>query len=178
MFKLIRKTMNGIFKVSFNRDLSNQEIDGIVKLSNLLFESKTNISSRSDNVSSSSDDDDDFFPDAQQTPSLKERMSITNEQKFVAQNPINHINLGTYHPPTKGVRLRMFSLLQHKSGRVQLIRFIRELTGISVAGIIEILMGNYPCPILTLENAEKIHCELRSMGVFAKIVDGEYRPGV
>lgn len=92
-------------------------------------------------------------------------------QTELGQYPKDSIDLGTYEEPLNGVRIKMLHILT--AGRIQAVKRLREATGISIYGCKEIVYGNFPCPILTVDTAQIVLNEWKQLGIYAKIVSAD-----
>jgi hypothetical protein len=95
-----------------------------------------------------------------------------NGQNKLGEKPVSEINMMGYQEPKEGVRIKM---LAFPEARTKAIWAFRNQTGISLIGSRDIVYGNFPCPILKPEIAEKIMADFRSLEVFAKIVPADNR---
>lgn len=89
-------------------------------------------------------------------------------QKKLGEFPVDNINLGSYQPPDTGFRIKMLHIPE--LNKLSAIKIFREATGISILGVKEIFLGNYPCPVLTLEIARHIAEEYKKLNIFCKVV--------
>lgn len=161
-FKLTHTNKNGTFKVVLNRDPDASEITAICQLAiNLVpCEEATGMSEQ------------EYFgpprPNNDLYTHIKDGEFSSITQSKLGEKPVSSIKMGEYVEPTDGVRIKMLALVS--IGRVAAFKAFREETGISLVGCKEIVYGNYPCPVLTLDVAKRILERLQAAEVYAKIV--------
>lgn len=167
-FKLVHSNKNGTFKIELNRDLSSNEIMDLCQLA-------TNLVPCEEASSSIVQEYPFRGPVKVYGPSLPtdgaiQSSGINDTQTRLGQFPKEKINLGDYVPPSGGenFRIKMVSLVE--TNKVPVFKIFRDETGISLMGCKEVLYGNYPCPPLPLDKAQRILEKFREYNVFAKIV--------
>jgi hypothetical protein len=162
MFKLTHTNKNGTFKIILNRDVSNSEMNSLCQLAANLVPSE---------ITPAVSEAEFFGPQQNPKDTINDLISHIQSQSGqvkLGETPVDHINLGTYKVPIDGVRIKMLSFMD--TAKIPAVKAFREATGIGAVGCKEIICGNYPCPILTLETATKILEKFKELSVFAKIV--------
>jgi ribosomal protein L7/L12 len=150
-FKINIKRDTGKFSVSLRDDITFEQMRDIVNVAEaILTETKTPLVSAIENESHNN--------------------NSLNGQSKLGERPVEKINLGTYIEPPSGVRLRIYNLIDREKATT--IKNMRVITGISLMGCKEIVYGNYPSPIFSLENGEKLIELFKTVDVFAKLVPG------
>lgn len=159
-FKLTIKNSQGIFKVHLNRDVSNKEIMEICQVA-------TNV--LPDEVRAAAPVYGPHPPPSSSLGSLAQSETIIGlrGQTQLGERPVSTINLGGYKEPQDGVRIKMLHMV---SPIVPAVKAFRAVTDVSMMGCKEIIYGNYPCPILSLEDAQKIIEDFHKLEIYAKIV--------
>jgi hypothetical protein len=163
-FKPTRKNKNGTFKVDVPRDLSQSQMIALCQLAINLVPQEDDAGMTEKQYFGPNLPQQDLFTHTQN------QSSLTTQTKL-GEFPVDSINMGTYVMPDQGVKIRMLSFTQ--IGRVAAFKAFHDETGISLYGSRAIVYGNFPCPILTAEVAEKIMVRLRAADVYAKIVPVE-----
>jgi hypothetical protein len=158
MFEIKYNTKSGhLFHVIIPREVNTQEAHDLAQLA-------LNITTQTTN-----DDEPVFGP--QQTPLAdhinEESGSSVATQNKLGEHPVEYINLLSYKEPATGVRIKM---LHFPEARMKALKLFREITGIGIIGCRDIVYGNFQCPVLSLEMAEKIMSEFKKLDVYAKIV--------
>lgn len=148
-FKLTHSNKNGIFKIVLYRDISDKEMSDICKLATNLVPAAI------------SEPVYGLYPQVADN-------SISSQSKL-GEKPVDNISLGSYKEPNDGVRIKMLHMVNN-SDKVPSVKIFRSATDISMLGCKDIVLGNYPCPILKLETAQVILENLRNINVYAKIV--------
>lgn len=147
-FKLEHSNKFGDIKINLARDVSAEEMMDLCQFA--------------DHILSSGGEEESA--EKQYGP-----MPVAEElQSRLGQKPTANINMGTYSEPDDGVRLKMLHMID--TNRIAAFKILNEATGISMSGCKDIIYGNYPCPILTVETAGVIIEQFKSINVFAKIV--------
>jgi hypothetical protein len=156
IFKLKYKNKNGSFSISLNRDIPHSEITAICQLAINLVKEEVGQTEA------------EFFGPPKPDDLFAYARDYNTTQTKLGEKPVDSINLGSYTPVADGVRIKMLSFTQ--VGRIAAFKAFRDETGISLIGVKEIVYGNYPCPVLTVDVAVKILEKLKAAEVYAKIV--------
>jgi len=90
----------------------------------------------------------------------------------LGERPQDSINFLNYKEPLEGVRIKILALPQQRKEAIKAFRFH---TDISLSASMHIIYGNFLCPLLTMETAEKIMEDFRKLEVYAKIVAADSR---
>jgi hypothetical protein len=160
-FKLVIKNSNGDFKVNLKRELTNKEIFEICQVAmNILPDTPAESSIVYGPHPASS-------LGSLGAMGYREPVIGLKGQTKLGEKPVDSINMGGYKEPEDGVRIKMVHM---PAPIVPAVKVFRTLTDISMLGCKEIIYGNYQCPILTLETAQKIIEEFHKLNIFAKIV--------
>lgn len=163
-FKLEHSNKNGTFKIKLYREVSSEEMAELCQLASNLVPYEEGFRSNLSPIGAPIYGP--HLPADIDTP-----ITTSYSQKNLGDQPVENISMGSYVEPENGFRIKMLYMIE--TGRVPAIRAFRDATGISIIGCKEIVYGNYPCPILTLETAQHILAEFRKLNVFAKIVSSE-----
>jgi hypothetical protein len=160
-FKLVHENNRGSFKLKLNREVSKQEMDQICQLADNLLSGGSCFQQPEPVV---------YGPHQQDAYSNAYNITTpTNpSQTKLGEFPVTSINMGTYKEPEDGVRIKMLHFIE--LGRIPAFKAFKEATGIAVYGCKDIIYGNYPCPILTLETARTILEKFKALNIYAKIV--------
>ena len=167
-FKLVHSNKHGTFKVDLVRDISAEEAEQLCAVAFTIVPCEEKVSSERSYPGPYAVP---YGPQRPPTQTLDlDQQDLFNHanSKKLGENPVDKINLGNFVPPTDGVRIKMLHMVE--TDKVPVIKMVRDVTGISLMGCREICYGNYPCPILSLEMAQKILENFRTFNVFAKIV--------
>lgn len=156
--KLVIKNKQGNFKVSLKRETTNKDLMDLCQIANSLFpDPKEERPVYGPHPASSLGSLGATDP---QIIGLK-------GQTKLGEFPVSQISLGTYKEPVDGVRLKM---LHMTTPITPAVRALRAATNISMLGCKEIIYGNYPCPILSIETAQSVVEEFHKLNLFVKIV--------
>jgi len=161
MFEIKYNTKTGhLFHVVIPRAISGDEAHALAQLA-------INITSLTPN-----DEEEVFGPHPPQQTTLEDHIGAEGSsspatQTKLGEHPVEYINLLSYKEPASGVRIKM---LHFPEARMKAMKALREITNIGIIGCRDIVYGNFPCPILSLEMAEKVIAEFKKLDVYAKIV--------
>lgn len=163
-FEIKYQTKTGLFHVRIERDVSAQEAHELAQLGlNITYVEEEKVYGPP--LAPDYQRDDIVSHIRNESPSLG-----PNSQTKLGEKPVAEINMLSYVEPKEGVRIKMVAFPE---SRTKALQVIREHTGISLIGCKDIVYGNYLCPILNLEIANKIMADFRKLGVHAKIVPAD-----
>lgn len=170
-FEIRYQTKAALFHVKIERDVSAQEAHELAQLA-------LNITSIADAGGESTakvygpEIPPGYHP-PMRTPGEENDTSVSmNGQTKLGEKPVQTINMLGYQEPKEGVRIKM---LHFPEARVKAIWAFRNHTSIGLIGSKDIVYGNFPCPVLKPEVAEKIMADFRNLNVYAKVVPAENR---
>ena len=153
MFEIRSENQHGIFHVKLNRTLSSQEIMQLASIAANVVPRMT----------------EETIVYTVQEPD--EATILSGKQTRLGERPVDSIQLGSYKEPDVGVRIRMLDYPADNKVKVAAVKSVRKHTGISLVGAKEIVCGNYRCPILTMDIAQKIVNDFKEVELYASIVD-------
>jgi hypothetical protein len=154
MFEIRTENSLGLFHVKLNKDLTMNEIMQLASLA-------SNIVPKPENNTT-------VYTVEEPPP-----VSFIGQSKL-GEHPVDSIKLGSYVEPEVGVRIRMLS---YSENIMQAVKLFRAMTGLPLFACKEIIYGNHPCPILTLEKAKCIMQEFRVLDVYATVDHDQRRGG-
>jgi ribosomal protein L7/L12 len=155
VFKLKHSNQNGTFSVCLNRPVSSEDMQQIALIAHNLL---TDEAAQNGQESA----DDGMSKEQQET-----LLGHIRKQHALGEQPTERLNLGTYKEPDKGVRIRMVSF---PSRRLEVVRALRELTGISMIGAKDIVYGNVVSPLFSLDMGHSIMKRFKELDVYATLV--------
>jgi hypothetical protein len=162
MFEIKYTTKSGhLFHVILPREVNGDEAHQLAQLALNITETGN---------AASDDDEQVFGPQAPQSTTLADHINVETNvggQTKLGEFPVDYINLLSYKEPAHGVRIKMLHFPQAK---MKALKVFRDITNIGIMGSRDVVCGNYRCPILSLEMANKIMVEFRKLDVYAKIV--------
>lgn len=163
-FEINLTNENGKFHVILQRNVSKQQVLELATLAtNIITDIRQNLPIMEDRV---------YGPHTQQH--YQNRTDSGNLQTKLGEQiiTINEWNerswIGAYKEPESGCRLQILSF--PIEGKMKAVKALRDLTNMTVKGAQHIIYGNFLCPLLTREVADKMMVVLREHNIHAKII--------
>lgn len=157
MFKIKHTNHNGSFSVKLNRPIDGEDMQQLALIAYNLLSDEAKADTNSGDLSK------------QESETLLSHIQHdSNIQQRLGERPVDSIKMGDYKEPERGVRIRMLSMPDPH--RMDAIRAFRAATGLSILSTRDIVYGNYPCVVMSLDTAHTIMKSFTALNVHAKIV--------